>query len=86
MKLEGAQVKQFYKGEEEHPSDLNQDIEFSMAQYTKIKVMEEGQFQTFPADNTFPPYWRNLKDMKKGDIELGRSNFFDCFFNAVRIF
>lgn len=49
--------------------------EFVLTDESKVTVVKGGERVEYPLNNVYPPYWRNIKDIKSGDTEIGLSIF-----------
>lgn len=67
-------VNKFYEPTNILPAQKSLCIgcELALTDMSKVVVTEKGAFVEYPTENNFPPYWRDLKDMKKGEVDLGK--------------
>lgn len=72
MRLQNVMVQTFY-GLNEDPvlPGLHTVFEFCMSKTTVISEIKKGALVEYPLPNNYPPFWKKMTDIKKGDHELG---------------
>lgn len=53
------------------PAGLYTDGEFTFATESSLKICQEGSYEEYPTVNEYPPFWRDLKQIKQGESEIG---------------
>jgi hypothetical protein len=46
--------------------------EFVLTSNSKFYSIKDEPIGDHPVDNDYPPYWRDLKNVEKGGIEIGK--------------
>lgn len=54
------------------PVGLWKGCEFGLCTPWKIDTLMEGVLIEYPTSNVCPPFWRYLKQIRKGDTDLGK--------------